>query len=139
MRAHLVLKSVGGRSVLTECALPTSQNIGAMCADPSTVEAAKRMAESLGFRVVSSSPVQLTIEGQRPQFESVFSSGLVKNGLGPIVRKSGKSNASSAATTLHWAGQPTVPPELAEYVSGVVLPEPIQTHGSSKTGVRRKQ
>ena len=63
MRAHLILKPAGG-DVGTE-ELPTAASIKSRLASAETVRKAEDAARQLGFTVVSTTPLQVTIEGAK--------------------------------------------------------------------------
>ena len=73
MKAYLVLKHAGGD---TADELPTAATIKGRLASEETVQKAEKAARQLGFTVVSATPIQVTIEGPKEQFEKAFSSKL---------------------------------------------------------------
>ena len=73
MKAYLVLKHAGGDSADE---LPTAATIKGRLASEETVQKAEKAARQLGFTVVSATPIQVTIEGPKEQFEKAFSSKL---------------------------------------------------------------
>ena len=75
MKAHLVLKPAG-EGPGNKSVLPTAETINQFMATKETIEKAESTAKQLGFKVVSVTPLQVTIEGSKEQFENAFSSRL---------------------------------------------------------------
>lgn len=125
MRAHLVLKAPGGKSILTEASLPTSSTILQSVADEATITAARSLIQKLGFRIIAASPAQITVEAPRKMFEQVFGAALTK--VVPDTSRSATSRPHPG-TTFRWALSPQIPAALSRFVDGVVLPEAISLH-----------
>src|SRR5262245_31130652 len=130
MRAHLVLKPAEECSE-TEKAFPTAACIKKLQASNETVHQAEAAAKRLGFKVVNVSPFQVTIEGNKEQFEKAFAARLKRSGLAKKTprKKAPPREAPSKAETWTWDGQPALPTEMAGAVTEVVLPQTIAMHG----------
>jgi subtilase family serine protease len=115
MRALLVLKAASGARQ-TPDAIPTAATIKEFMAAPETVQEVEGVAKRLGFKVVNSSPLQVTIEGTEGAFERVF-------GTRPV---SGKR--ASTQSVKQWSKTPELPEELRTNVTDVVLPQPTVLH-----------
>lgn len=140
MRAHLVLKQAGD-SGNSESVIPTAATIKKFLASPETVQKAENAAKKLGFKVVNVTPLQVTIEGPKEQFEKAFSSRLKP------VGSTSKSNSASRGSTKKaakkkpvsreapvsaqlwtWENTPELPIELEGAVREIVLPRAIALH-----------
>ncbi len=135
MRAHLVLKPITGLAKDPQ-ALPTSENIQQFLAPPELVEAVARTATNLGFQVVYTTPFQITIEGERDSFEKAFGAKLLTPLRGKTVggsreKRSARKSRSGHAKSLSWKSPPKIPPALTDTVQEVVLPQPLELHGSA--------
>jgi hypothetical protein len=127
MKAHLILKHAGGGS-LSE--LPTAATIKSRLASEETVRKAENAARQLGFTVVSATPIQVTIEGAKEQFEKAFSSKLKSASRKRAGSKKapGKKETIVAADLWTWESSPAVPAELEDAVQEIVLPQAAALH-----------
>ena len=129
MKAYLVLKHAGDDSEL-----PTAATIKNRLASEETVRKAEEAARQLGFTVVSTSPIQVTIEGPKEQFEKAFSSRLKPagaGGKGATKKKTSRKNArESVFDTERWSWEtsPQVPAEMEDAVQKIVLPQASALH-----------
>jgi subtilase family serine protease len=127
MKAYLILKPAGeaGRDEL-----PTAANIKKRLASADTVRKAEDAARSLGFTVVSTTPLQVTIEGDKEQFEKAFSSKLKSASRKRAGSKKapGKKESIAAADLWTWESSPAVPAELGDAVQEIVLPQAAALH-----------
>jgi len=127
MRAHLILKHAGGGPVSE---LPTAATIKSRLASADTVRKAEDAARSLGFTVVSTTPLQVTIEGAKEQFEKAFSSKLKSASRKRAGSKKapGKQETIAAADLWTWESSPEVPAEMEDAVQEIVLPQAAAMH-----------
>ena len=77
MKAYLVLKHAGDDTAMS---FPQPRRSRDRRASEETVRKAEKAARQLGFTVVSATPIQVTIEGPKEQFEKAFSSRLKSAG-----------------------------------------------------------
>jgi hypothetical protein len=131
MRAHLVLKPAE-ECCESEKAFPTAANIKKLQASSETVHQAEDAAKRLGFTVVNVSPFQVTIEGDKEQFEKAFATRLKRAGASSKTpkRKTPPRETQAKAETWTWDGEPAVPAEMAGAVTEVVLPKSVAMHGA---------
>jgi hypothetical protein len=127
MKAYLVLKHAGDATEL-----PTAATIKSRLASEETVKKAEKAARQLGFTVVSATPIQVTIEGPKEQFEKAFSSRL-KPAKRAATKKTPRKKASTRETIVgseswNWETSPQVPAELEDAVQEIVLPQPSALH-----------
>jgi subtilase family serine protease len=130
MKAYLILKPAGGAA---KEELPTAANIKSRLASEETVRKAEEAARKLGFKVVSTTPIQVTIEGPKEQFEKAFSSRLTSAGKrgkrGAAKKPERKSQETVMEIELYrWDSVPQVPAELAAAVEEIVLPQAAALH-----------
>ena len=140
MKAHLVLKPAreGQR---TESALPTAETVNRLLASKETIEKAESAARQLGFNVLSVTPLQVTIEGSKEQFEKAFSSRLKLAGPAGKAAAAGRTSSkktSKKKSTTHetpvssehwmWETPPELPAEMEDAVREIVLPQAIALH-----------
>jgi hypothetical protein len=123
MKAYLVLKHAGD-----DTELPTAATIKSRLASEETVKKAEEAARQLGFTVVSATPIQVTIEGAKEQFEKAFSSRLK-----PAKRASKTPRKKTRETIVdaerwNWETSPQVPAEMEDAVQEIVLPQPSALH-----------
>jgi hypothetical protein len=124
MKAYLVLKHAGD-----DTELPTAATIKSRLASEETVKKAEDAARQLGFTVVSATPIQVTIEGAKEQFEKAFSSRLKR----AATKKTPKKKANTRETIVdterwNWETSPQVPAEMEDAVQEIVLPQPSALH-----------
>ena len=113
--------------------LPTAATIKGRLASEETVQKAEKAARQLGFTVVSATPIQVTIEGPKEQFEKAFSSKLKSAGKRvarkkPTRKKSPESETVVGSDRWTWATSPQVPAELEDAVKAIVLPQATALH-----------
>jgi hypothetical protein len=130
MKAYLVLKHAGGD---TADELPTAATIKGRLASEETVQKAQKAARQLGFTVVSATPIQVTIEGPKEQFEKAFSSKLKSAAKRaptkkPARKKSPEAEAVVGSDLWTWTTSPQVPAELEDAVKAIVLPQASALH-----------
>jgi hypothetical protein len=130
MKAYLILKPAGGAA---KEELPTAANIKDRLASEETVRKAEEAARKLGFTVVSTTPIQVTIEGPKEQFEKAFSSRLksaAKGGKRGTAKKPERKSREAVLETeqYRWDSVPQVPAELSDAVEGIVLPQAAALH-----------
>ncbi len=131
MKAYLVLKHSGDDSEL-----PTAATIKNRLASEETVKKAEEAARQLGFTLVSTSPIQVTIEGPKEKFEKAFSSKLKAAGAGgkrASTKKTTKKKANTQESIVDsegwaWESAPAVPAEMEDAVTGIVLPQAAALH-----------
>src|SRR5262245_40357065 len=137
MKAYLILKSAGGAG---KDELPTAANIKDRLASEETVRKAEEAARKLGFKIVSTSPIQVTIEGPKEKFEKAFSSKLKPadagdkaGGKGAGAKKTTRKKASAQETTVGadrwtWESAPAVPAVMEDAVEEIILPQAAALH-----------
>jgi hypothetical protein len=125
MKAYLVLKHAGD-----DTELPTAATIKSRLASEETVKKAEKAARQLGFTVVSATPIQVTIEGAKEQFEKAFSSRL-KPARRTATKKTPKKKTRETVVgseSWNWETSPQVPAEMEDAVREIVLPQPSALH-----------
>ena len=127
MKAFLVLKHAGD-----DTELPTAATIKSRLASEETVKKAEEAARQLGFTIVSATPIQVTIEGAKEQFEKAFSSRL-KPVKRTVTKKTPGKKANTRETVVdserwNWETSPQVPAEMEDAVQEIVLPQPSALH-----------
>ena len=131
MRAHLVLKPATD-APRNDVAIPTAETIKQYMAAPETVLQTTEVAKQLGFKVVNSSPLQVTIEGPKVRFEKVFStrleSSLPTKGPAGAAQDKVTVRETSLGAFWAWAKAPKVPVELKNSVLEIVLPQTTALH-----------
>jgi hypothetical protein len=129
MKAYLVLKHAGGDAANE---LPTAATIKGRLASEETIQKAEKAARQLGFTVVSATPIQVTIEGPKEQFEKAFSSKLKSAGKRAPSKKARKKSPESetviSSDLWSWVTSPQVPAELEDAVKAIVLPQASALH-----------
>jgi hypothetical protein len=131
MKAYLVLKHAGEVGEL-----PTAATIKNRLASEETVRKAEEAARQLGFTVVSTSPIQVTIEGPKEKFEKAFSSRLKPAGASAkrgATKRTAKKKANTGelivdAERWAWVSAPAVPAEMEGAVQEIVLPQATALH-----------
>lgn len=138
VKAHCVLKG-SGESLLSQESLPTSRNIGQKTASSETLKVATDALTELGFRVVGSSPLQVTIEGPVDKYEHVFKALIrqtpdkagrpttpkVKSAK-PKTPKAATRPSEASSTQLEWRSTPQIPQILQDTIEEIVLPQSIK-------------
>jgi hypothetical protein len=124
IRAQVVLKSAGGKSLLDADTI-SADNIREFAASPETVASIKESLAELGFTVLRASPLQVTVEAPRDQFEKVFQGEIAPLGGGK-ERGSASKQTKGAASYWEWSAPPKVPVALKDAVDEVVFPRPTK-------------
>jgi hypothetical protein len=152
--AEVLLRSSGGRSVARSNEPITAANVIQYYSTDDVVRAARQRLESLGFDVVHSGPLGLTIRGNKALFERVFHTHLARAGH-PAADGAAHAGASPDGALDHWTPAPpphppdsaqpdrdsvgedegwvaqpapVTPPSLRDVVEAVVLPSPMSYH-----------
>lgn len=123
LRAHVMLREPDGGSLL-ESPFPTAATIRERSLSPSQIAQISEKLEALGFHVVGSSPVGITVEAELPKFEGVFQSRVARAG----GAQSHSDRAVFPKSLWKWVTHPRIPKSLADSVAAVVFPEAAKLH-----------
>lgn len=119
--AEVILRARDGSSVLDAEEPVTSENVASHSVEAEVIEEASNALRELGFDIVQTSEVGLTISGSTERFEDVFETTL-------------EERSTSAATDQdrepsYEATDPIqIPEELSPYVADIAFPTPPEFH-----------
>jgi len=112
--AQVVLRPSGGASPLDPDEPITADNVEAHQVDPDVIEEATEKFRALGFEVVQTSEIGLTVSGPKGRYEEVFDTVLEKRAAAP--------DADAGA---YEATEPVrMPDELSSLVEDLTFPIP---------------
>ncbi|WP_263785491.1 hypothetical protein [Salinibacter grassmerensis] len=117
--AQVILRSPDGSSLLDPDEPITSENVDAHGIGKDVIERAEKTLRDLGFEVLQSSEVSLSVSGDKERFEDVFDTTLK-------VRSKGPGTGADAA---YEATEPVqIPEALSSIVDEVAFPVPPEFH-----------
>lgn len=118
--AQVILRASDGSSVLDPDQPITADNVDAHRVGPEVVEAATEKFRALGFEVVQTSEVGLTIAGDKERYEEVFETTL-------DVRS--ESVDTRAGPEAYEPAEPVrIPDRLSRLVDEITFPIPPEFH-----------
>jgi hypothetical protein len=118
--AEVILRSADGTSILDAQEGITAANIAEYQVGKEVIEEASEKLTSLGFRVLQTGPVSLTISADKELFQRVFQAKIEPHSTDLMDTK-----VRGVETTYYEAVQPVdIPEEFSSLVADVVLPTP---------------
>ncbi|MFQ6027778.1 MAG: hypothetical protein ACE5Q6_09835 [Dehalococcoidia bacterium] len=123
MVAQVVLRSASGASIVQDGLDITAGTVAKYHADSETIEAARIELSNLGFEILQSSPISLTISEDRALFEQTFGTKLQEHTHG------GGTDTSQQKFYFEAVEPIQIPAELANLVEAIIFPVPATPFG----------
>jgi subtilase family serine protease len=120
--AEVILRSADGSSILDATEGITAQTIARYRVGEEVVSQASRKLEMLGFEIVQSGPLGLTISGPKDLFEKVFQTTLEVHTKQVMTPEMGGGKRPYYKETKPFQ----VPTDLSSLIAGVTLPVPAE-------------
>ncbi len=120
--AEVILRSANGSSILDATEGITAQTIAKYKIGEEMMKDVSIKLETIGFEVVQTGPVGLTISGSKVLFEKVFQTTLEIR-TKPVM----PPNIATVESTYYQATKPIqIPADLSALIAGVILPIPAE-------------
>lgn len=126
MIAHVILRKSDGTSIADTNRAMTAKNIDLYRVGDAVIQEASAKLEAMGFRVLSSGAVDLTIDGPKTLLETTFQTTIVQADPSDTIKGTGDTQQHPYTNVMPFI----VPDELSDLIAQVVLPIPPQMFAS---------